>query len=92
MDTYVVTVHRIYAQSLAGRMAYEIDHHHRDEARAFGVYAVSFDPQLDPDRARGWRWMARRSIARPRSSSTAFDASSMLPQGRSRRLPERARA
>jgi hypothetical protein len=49
MDTYVVTVHRIYAQSLAGRMAYEIDHRHGDLARAFGAYALSFDPHLDPE-------------------------------------------
>ena len=50
VDEDAATVHRIYGQALATRMEYEAATGHPAEARAYGRYALSFDPGYRLDR------------------------------------------
>jgi hypothetical protein len=50
VDERAVTTHRLYAQALVTRAAYEEDHGRADLARRYGEYAATFDPRLDATR------------------------------------------
>lgn len=50
LDERVVTTHRLYAQALVSRAAYEEAHGDGALARRYGEYAETFDPRIDPAR------------------------------------------
>ncbi len=49
VDPYAIKVSEIYTTSLLSRARYEEEHGRPDEARRYGLYALSFDPRFTED-------------------------------------------